>query len=610
MDHFLAVSLRRDQRDQDSGKAWVARGRASLARICGRESLDQLDAGSAGEVFIADSRDRVHTDGDGNWCHIFSPGVFSQSSGTLYQSAELLALAQAAGSLREFAKDLAPPFGALLMLGSIEATVAFCDSRGLHHVYYVEDDGMAMLSSSCLALARAVDATLDLACLGTFALTGSYLGDSTPFREVRKLEAGHLACLADGTLQFEDFASFRASDQDRASDQGASDHKGVTPPSFAEAVHSGQAMVKGRVGICLQAAPDAAVELSGGLDSRLILAAIESDSRQGRLAVTLSYPGSEDLAVAVKIVAATGMEHRIADLSQLSMLSSEQALALTREAARACEYCSNPFSRGVLRWVDEKLGGVARLTGQNGEFARGFYYPGQADGPVTRARAESLARWRIAVNESVDVSQLDDTFHVQAMSTCISKIEQEMLKRGRSWMDATDEYYLANRMGRGAGTGYTAAQIDRTILAPFFHDEFIDWARGLPNEHKAHGRVIAGLVRALDSKLSHMPLDSGRTPDTMQKDGLGAKVQRGVDFGKKVFKKAKQRLLQDDKIAVGAADLTRGVLNTYASVEEMAPKAVALGIVSESCARTRPQSLSSNTAGFLLNVEWILESLA
>ena len=158
-------------------------------------------------------------------------------------------------------RSIAPPFGACYRDRPGGPVVVTTDSCGLRHLYVWQGDGWAAASSSSVVLAWVVGARLDEQAMGMFAHVGNHLLERTPFEGITKLDAGSLCRLHRGELSIERFELQRADSPVAVGGPTAQASRGVK-------------VIREAVGACLDAYPDAGFELSGGFDSRAVLAAI------------------------------------------------------------------------------------------------------------------------------------------------------------------------------------------------------------------------------------------------------------------------------------------------------------------------------------------------
>lgn len=448
-----------------------------------------------------------------------------------------------------------PPFGVAITGPTSDAALVATDPCGLRDVYVTTGPGWAAASTSSAALAALTGKGLDVDAIGHYALVGAYHGAQTPFSGVQRLPAGTAINLANGVSTSTTFSA-------------DSRHFGryETPRN---ALIEGARTVRRCVAAALSAFPDAALELSGGLDSRLLLAGIPPEERAGREAITLGTPDAPDWQLAVQIAESASLRHHLVDVSDVATLDPQQALDLVRVAARRRDYSANAIAGAFLDWVEERVGNGPRLSGQNGEFARGFYYAAQLDWPRPNDRlARTLAKWRILANDSVDSKLFVDGAYEEARSATLGRLAQTLTSYDGTWLQATDEYYLQQRMTRWVGAEWSASSLRRTILAPFFHPDYLSWARSSMPRWKRGSRLFCAVLNDLDPVLAGITSTGGEPPARLARPDIGTRLRRGQAWSDKAVTKVRQRIRHESKPPVGAGALVGLVREAWAKEPE------------------------------------------
>lgn len=399
-----------------------------------------------------------------------------------------------------------PPYRTLVREGG--ALVAETDQWGLGHVFVVEQGQVAAFASSATLLAQLFALEPDVDALMEFALFGTFTGVDSPFRGVVKLAAGHRARAEAGVVTRTHWFTPQPARQDLAT-------------AFVDAVARMNA-----------AMPNADLELSGGLDSRLILAAMPPAERVRHLAITLGDSTSGDVRVAAALAEKEGLRHRIRGMGDLGALDADGLEALLRNAALGYDHGANPVDKAPL--VQAAAESAARFGGQNGEILRGFYYPGQ---PIQRqpesALAERLIDWRLISNDRVLPRLFDADAYAAHRARARERMRVRLMGYGGSWGETLDRFYLDERMQRWVGISCGNRFVERTQLYPFFDPAVVAAAMALPPAEKANSRAAYRLLATLDPSLAEIPLDNGVIP---------ARPTRGLFLtGAKLFAKVRQR---------------------------------------------------------------------
>lgn len=575
----------------------VTTARDGLAALAGTLTIDRAVGGEHLLLSAVDATDVVSS--DDRWSVLLSR-TCRTSAGELLDGRGLLD--RLVTGQRQTLRELASPFGGCFRLGRGRPILLATDRCGLHHVYWYQGAGWAAISTSSLVLASMASESLDERAVGIFALVGNYLDCDTPYRNVRKLDAGSLCSLADGVADVQRYASW-------------DEHDSAPFSSRHSAISEGKEAIALSVEACLDAHPAPSIELSGGLDSRAVLAAVPVGSRRGLHAVTLGEQGSADVEIATRIARRWGLEHDVVDTSVLRTLAPEDALARARHAARRRDFAVNGPALAVLDSVEERVEQVPRLGGANGEFGRGFYYPGQRPAPaVTDARASRLANWRVLTNSAVDTALFVPEFAAAARQSAIAAIQRALHTAGHDWLSATDEFYLRQRTHRWVGNTITPAGYERSVLLPFVDRRYIDWARRARPGDKRGSRLFSEILASLDPELGALTLDrGGLSPAQIARPAPADRVRLARSFaskaGYKVFQRARRRGKLPTTTGVVAELAARawsaethalGVLESLDFLDQRVVRAVASG----------ERAVSSASVAFLIDVHGIVSFLA
>ncbi len=410
-----------------------------------------------------------------------------------------------------------------------------CDDVGLKHLYVTQGRGWAAASTSALVLGAIAGAEPDAASWAAQALLGFSAGTRTVAAGVERVPAGHEAHLGDGRVRL--VARSGTPARGRADD--------------------GPQVLREVVGELLEAHPNLGLELSGGLDSRVLLAALPRARRPGRTAMTIGSEHDPDVRVAEDLARRQGLDHHVLPPPDASGLEPSAALAAALASGRRREHAGDALAAWVLDDVESRAPSGPRLTGVNGEFARGFYYPATPrHGPVTGRRVARLARWRMFTNHRAAGWLFDESWLASQQRALMEQITCRLGESGLPWRPATDEYYLRERIPNWAGPGYSHAATQRLVVAPFTSPAFLAWARATPPHRRAESQALATLLASLDPELAALPLADGTTPVELAR---GTATARSVRVGRRLAAKARQRLRDERRSPTGAATLVPSV---------------------------------------------------
>jgi asparagine synthase (glutamine-hydrolysing) len=450
-------------------------------------------------------------------------------------TAELPAMIAAGAPLA----DIVPPFAAVHRAGPTAPLTVAGDWLGFHQLYWWRGDGAIAVSTSARALAVLAGGGFDAAGVGAHAMIGWHVGDATLFSGVRVLPPATIATLDGGSISMRRYA-----EQPARPDR---------PPALDDAVEEMAEILRAWQTTYLNDHPDAVLQLTGGHDSRILLAAIPPAQRNGLRALTLDDPDSPDAAIAARIATPYGMRHVVHDLAAQAWPTPAEAHSLALTAARALECAASPLALFPLLLAEAQLDQGHRLSGLGGEVARGFYYAGQPVSATTSPQLiERLADWRLFANEAVEAPALHPDFLARARSITLDRL-QGMFAPG-DWLRATDEFYLFHRMHRWAGSHGTVAAVRRHYINPMFDRRFVELALAVAPGDKRDSLLLGRLMRRLDPELARIPLDSGITPARLATRSMATRLATNTLVLRKMARKTRQRLARARSPQLGAAE--------------------------------------------------------
>lgn len=447
----------------------------------------------------------------------------------------LLTLAEFATELQHrglsILDDLAPPFRLLIANRSSNRIEVGFDEFGLGHMFEAEREGCRLYSSSASLLARAIKARPDRAALVGYSQLGIFAFEATPYEGVTKL------------LPPDPWAKHFVP-AEHSSDRLAND----VAQTFRDAV---QAM--------LAAAPDAALELSGGLDSRLILAAMSPEQRRGRRALTLTSPGddSKDLTIARRIANANGLDHVVKEAPQDQWADPGILFDTLDRASLGYNCMGNPVDKANLLANGEESEELFRFSGQNGEILRGFYHPMQPlSAKATDSLRKGLVNWRLIANDRVP----DRLLAREVVDSWVPVWRDHLLSQlacfDGEWGQALDRIYLRLRMQGWVGNAASSSLVKRTALMPFFDQAFIAAALALPAAARSNSLAAYRLLATLDPDLAEIPLDSDVVPAAVLRPSLSNSISGSITKLGKFSRKLWQRINPQPRPVMGSDAVT------------------------------------------------------
>ena len=393
-------------------------------------------------------------------------------------------------------------------LGGLDGghAVAIRDSRGLTvqpdhlgrlHVYWAETPGGVLVSTSSLALARATSPEPDPVAVHEMLLSGDLFGDRTLFRSVRRMLGGRRYRFVDGRLD------------------GVERLPSPVPPDGP--LGTGD-RIEALVEACRRACTDALrlserplADLTGGLDSRLVLGLLLAEGRS--LDVTVTGPDqSPDVRVAKSIAGRLGL--KLIQRAPTTVSAGRDSFDRVLEAAALCdgEYDAIEYSgiAAVHRANGEEYDGS--INGSGGEVYRNYWWnPSHLRG-VHDCVAEAVPRF---ANLCVAPPFMDGTPAAAHFEAEIRRCLEE--RAGAPAPTQLDHLYLHLRMQSWQGAISSATNRCWPVSSPLMRRGPLDALYALDPRLRLGGRLIHEMMRRLGRGLQNDPLTTGFPP---QRPGL------------------------------------------------------------------------------------------
>lgn len=590
MIHFVALSSASSRVSEIA--RLTDRAERSLARMSAGRVPSRATHPSGSLLYDQQPHDQHATTPNGARLWLCETSAYSDVQGRRFSAAELLATLQASG--RDFTQEMSPPFGCLFMRSSQDPPVVLVDRQGLRHLYKWQGDGIAIVATSPILIAATADLGLDSRAIGEYAWMGHYLGTRTLIKGVTKLSPSEAIELVEGNLRSQTTA------------------EPVAQAPESPTARAGAAILRRSVEAMVETYPDAVLELSGGLDSRIVLASLSTERRAGLRALTLGTFNSSDVAVASQIAQRYELDQQWLDLGSVESIGVDRAWELLADASTRHAHMANPFEKGVLEFVRRSVEVAPRLSGMNGEFARGFYYPGQAlDSTTSPAAVARLVAWRLTTNDAARGSALSRDFLEDSRARVEQSVQELFEAYPQKWGRALDELYVDSRMHRWAGIACSVAGSERPTLVPFFDREFLEWSRSLDPVQKQNSHMMSAMLAELDADLARLPLDTGLAPEIWVRNNPVAKMKRHWYTSVRVASKIAQRLLRVGKPGIGANTFMGIVASDRTRLlDELSPLASSPWTAAGELERLGSDgAVDTATLGLLLNLSWAVREI-
>lgn len=249
------------------------------------------------------------------------------------------------------------------------------------------------------------------------------------------------------------------------------------------------------------------LELSGGIDSRLVLAMGMHAGQRPALAFTLGSEGDSDVVVARAVCERAGIEHLVLplrdDASRLA-IDGQDFVSRAGFAANAASYAWFP---SVFRRLAPVRDG--QVGGAGGECAGGFYFTPFDGACRSRAVIRQWCRRRLLRQGHRLRAVMGSERARAAEEGMISDAVELLGERKAPWRDRVDDFYLGQRLRQWAGPVLSASACWYRPAAPLLSGDYIRWARSLPASRRLHRRAQLDLTARLAPGLAGVPYAGG-----------------------------------------------------------------------------------------------------
>jgi asparagine synthetase B (glutamine-hydrolysing) len=390
--------------------------------------------------------------------------------------------------------SVSPPYAAVFYDGRDETAHVLVDRLGFQHLYVRKgEDGRVWISSSGLTLAAGMHSTVDPHHVAEWLAMGHFMSDKTLVREVRKLGCGeHVQLTSHGIATVRSW-------QPRLREPDL-----VMGESLVE-----QFSDEFRRSVAITAVgPGLATEMTGGIDSRYLLAAL-LDNGISPLAWTMGQPGWSELKIIERLRERRPFEHRVVTLDARIV---PRLPDLVEEMQQLSDGEANALEYAPLLVAFEELDDVrtTSLSGVAGEIARGFYFGllrsqrQLRDVPVDALLVKETrpaAAARDSFSTELAINPLDELRAV--VETFVSRSPAETAE------GILEDLYLRARLQRFAGRNFTTTGYFCRQGLPYFDNEFVDFVLRLPFDAKRDGWILRRSLMQIAPDFATVPLTAG-----------------------------------------------------------------------------------------------------
>lgn len=372
------------------------------------------------------------------------------------------------------------------------------DPIGQLHIYQTRLGDATLISTSALALAQVTGVGWDITAVREFLAKGTVFEHRSLFSGVRKVGPATIHTFAYGRPRS---ARRYWSVQEHVEAESSAS---LAVEAFADAVTGGTSAL-------LRRFERPALDLTGGFDSRILLAcALKSTPGELLNTVVTGRPADADVVAADGIARALNLAHRRleghpAPVDEWWRLA-QTALPLVDGECNILEYAAvlNIHQQLAIHFS-------ASINGSGGELIRGYWW--ELLFPRTGARrafdANQVARARFAADrwaEPLLNTDFTETLEAHFSGVIQRACEPLAISRNTACMD---NVYITLRMQRWQGRMASATNQLWPCASPLLFRRALEVALGAPIAIRRNGRMARHLLKRLDHELARLPMAGG-----------------------------------------------------------------------------------------------------
>jgi len=354
------------------------------------------------------------------------------------------------------ANEIAPPASNLTPRSGEELTVLNTEWLSNPSAYFVEQHGtITRTHTDMTALAAELDADLDAISITEAAAFGFQMGNRTLFDGVKSLLHAQEMLRENGRTIVREM-SFEAPREPISQ---------ILRARVAEALEEG-----------------AALELTGGLDSRLLLACGLAAGVKPKVSFTLGNESDSDVQRASQIAKHFDFPHLYVPTVANEARLKQDALDFVRFANYSVNVSSYAWLPGTLEPLDELRS--AQITGTFGEIVGSSYY-NPLDPYVDPLRLHRMWVRHRLVQQWIPWRMLwqDDVVHDIA-SKMFDDALAALNQANGSWRERVDVLFRDYKTRRWWSPVLNASSHYYRVIAPYSSNEYVGWCRTIPVEQR------------------------------------------------------------------------------------------------------------------------------
>jgi asparagine synthase (glutamine-hydrolysing) len=392
------------------------------------------------------------------------------------------------------------------------------DRYGLIRAYYAVNNGALLFAPEAKAILqdRTFKRELDTEALVTYFAFGEFWGDRTLFKRVNILPPASILTYGSGKLSVTQYWRF-------------SYQPDYSLPERAMVEQLTEAFRRA-VAVRMRDPLRYGVSLSGGLDCRSVLAAVEPEKR--REITTYSYGPSycDQMAIAKKVAEKCGTRHRFIEITPELIVQNAEQLVWLSDGRNHIEGSSlNPVHRQVRGEVDVVFDGfVLDRTLGGSHLSKDRIHPGSKEELLSSV----LKSMRLFRDDEL-IRLFRPEYHAMVKEAPLSALKAEFDKLSHADPSTTfDEFYLRTYVGY-ASSWHVPIRDLVEVSFPTVDNDLFDIMFKIPPEKRLNHQIHRKVLMSLSPELARI---------TYNKTMIPASAPLVLWSGGRAYRHARQRL--------------------------------------------------------------------
>jgi len=367
------------------------------------------------------------------------------------------------------------------------------DRYSLRPIFYTWAHNRLLFASEVKAILqdRAVKRTIDNEAVADFLTFQIILGNKTFFTDIKLLPPGSVLVYQNGRLSLQQYWDLHFQE----------DGEKLSEDDYIERLDF---LIRQAVERQMRGNHTKGVFLSGGLDSRVLLGAI--DRRHFPVhTFTQGLPTCHDVKFAEMVASSVGSRHYYVAFNP-DFLSSfaERGVWLT-DGMMSCEHLNRlnilSLTREHSQVVFDGLGGDGILAGLY--LAKGYFAKDLDDESFTRL---VYGRFAAAFSDHSQSCLFSDSYLPKAKGVAYESMKKAVESTPAvHFADKSEYIYLKNRQRRYIFFGPIMTRSQLECRTPFYDNDLVDFAYTIPTELKLGKRLYLKLIRRAFPDLAKIP---------------------------------------------------------------------------------------------------------